>query len=156
MGCMEKLGGYELVYGIRKAKGLQLKLLYTAVTRCIDRLYFAETSYSLAGAAFVKATTRELESQDAIATKNKIGDIVNMTLTQDEWLASGITNAEAAESEVSGDNTHAQSLMEKAIYCFKQASNESFAKKSEIQLASFKLRLKIFNAGMTGASLDVE
>lgn len=71
-------------------------------------------------------------------------------------MASGITNAEAAESEVSGDNTHAQSLMEKAIYCFKQASNESFARKSEIQLASFKLRLKIFNAGMTGASLDVE
>jgi len=196
--CMEKLGGYELVYGIRKAKGLefksviifdffssipkelqlpwrelllkradpfefhreypqvegQLKLLYTAVTRCIDRLYFAETSYSLAGAAFVKATTRG--GQDAIATKNKIGDIVNMTLTQDEWLASGITNAEAAESEVSGDNTHAQSLMEKAIYCFKQASNDSFTKKSEIQLASFKLRLKIFNAGMSGASLDVE
>jgi len=29
-------------------------------------------------------------------------------------------------------------------------------KKSEIQLASFKLRLKIFNAGMSGASLDVE
>lgn len=234
--CIKKLGGYELVYGIRKAKGLefksviildffsslpnnlqkpwrelllnradafqfqidhpevegQLKLLYTAVTRCIDTLKFAETEGSTSGAAFVRFAEEEKDGKPAIATKNKIGDIVNMSLTQDEvscnnikfwtldlfcivpiliffntflllsdaksiqWLASGITNAEAAEAEVSGDNIHAQSLMEKAIYCFKQASNDSFGKKAEIQLASFKLRLKIFNIGRSGTSADAE
>ena len=46
--------------------------------------------------------------------------------------------------------------MEKAIYCFKQASNDSFWKKAEIQLASFKLRLKIFNVGRSGTSADAE
>lgn len=234
--CIKKLGGYELVYGIRKAKGLefksviildffsslpnnlqkpwrelllnradafqfqidhpevegQLKLLYTAVTRCIDTLKFAETEGSTSGAAFVRFAEEEKDGKPAIATRNKIGDIVNMSLTQDEvscnnikfwtldlfcivpiliffntflllsdaksiqWLASGITNAEAAEAEVSGDNIHAQSLMEKAIYCFKQASNDSFGKKAEIQLASFKLRLKIFNVGRSGTSADAE
>jgi hypothetical protein len=237
--CIKKLGGYELVYGIRKAKGLefksviildffsslpdrlqkpwrelllnradasqfqikypevegQLKLLYTAVTRCIDTLKFAETVDTKSGAAFVRFAEEEKDGKPAIATRNKIGDIVNMSLTQDEvscnnikcwisdcfvclyrahshlivhfflllsdaqpiqWLASGITNAEAAEAEVSGDNIHAQSLMEKAIYCFKQASNDSFAKKAEIQLASFKLRLNIFNVGRSGASSDAE
>ena len=234
--CIKKLGGYELVYGIRKAKGLefksviildffsslpnnlqkpwrelllnradafqfqidhpevegQLKLLYTAVTRCIDTLKFAETEGSTSGAAFMRFAEEEKDGKPAIATRNKIGDIVNMSLTQDEvscsnikfwtldlfcivpiliffntflllsdaksiqWLASGITNAEAAEAEVSGDNIHAQSLMEKAIYCFKQASNDSFGKKAEIQLASFKLRLKIFNVGPSGTSADAE
>ena len=234
--CIKKLGGYELVYGIRKAKGLefksviildffsslpnnlqkpwrelllnradafqfqidhpevegQLKLLYTAVTRCIDTLKFAETEGSTSGAAFMRFAEEEKDGKPAIATRNKIGDIVNMSLTQDEvscnnikfwtldlfcivpiliflntflllsdaksiqWLASGITNAEAAEAEVSGDNIHAQSLMEKAIYCFKQASNDSFGKKAEIQLASFKLRLKIFNVGRSGTSADAE
>ena len=234
--CIKKLGGYELVYGIRKAKGLefksviildffsslpnnlqkpwrelllnradafqfqidhpevegQLKLLYTAVTRCIDTLKFAETEGSTSGAAFVRFAEEEKDGKPAIATKNKIGDIVNMSLTQDEvscnnikfwtldlfcivpiliffntflllsdaksiqWLASGITNAEAAEAEVSGDNIHAQSLMEKAIYCFKQASNDSFGKKAEIQLASFKLRLRILNVGRSGTSADAE
>ena len=234
--CIKKLGGYELVYGIRKAKGLefksviildffsslpnnlqkpwrelllnradafqfqidhpevegQLKLLYTAVTRCIDTLKFAETEGSTSGAAFMRFAEEEKDGKPAIATRNKIGDIVNMSLTQDEvscnnikfwtldlfcivpiliffntflllsdaksiqWLASGITNAEAAEAEVSGDNIHAQSLMEKAIYCFKQASNDSFGKKAEIQLASFKLRLKIFNIGRSGTSADAE
>lgn len=234
--CIKKLGGYELVYGIRKAKGLefksviildffsslpnnlqkpwrelllnradafqfqidhpevegQLKLLYTAVTRCIDTLKFAETEGSTSGAAFMRFAEEEKDGKPAIATRNKIGDIVNMSLTQDEvscnnikfwtldlfcivpiliflntflllsdaksiqWLASGITNAEAAEAEVSGDNIHAQSLMEKAIYCFKQASNDSFGKKAEIQLASFKLRLKILNVGRSGTSVDAE
>ena len=234
--CIKKLGGYELVYGIRKAKGLefksviildffsslpnnlqkpwrelllnradafqfqidhpevegQLKLLYTAVTRCIDTLKFAETEGSTSGAAFMRFAEEEKDGKPAIATRNKIGDIVNMSLTQDEvscnnikfwtldlfcivpiliffntflllsdaksiqWLASGITNAEAAEAEVSGDNIHAQSLMEKAIYCFKQASNDSFGKKAEIQLASFKLRLKILNVGRSGTSADAE
>ena len=234
--CIKKLGGYELVYGIRQAKGLefksviildffsslpnnlqkpwrelllnradafqfqidhpevegQLKLLYTAVTRCIDTLKFAETEGSTSGAAFMRFAEEEKDGKPAIATKNKIGDIVNMSLTQDEvscnnikfwtldlfcivpiliffntfpllsdaksiqWLASGITNAEAAEAEVSGDNIHAQSLMEKAIYCFKQASNDSFGKKAEIQLASFKLRLKIFNVGRSETSADAE
>jgi len=64
------------------------------VTRCIDRLFFAETKSSIAGDAFVRWMTTKSVKRDesdsgsntslAIATLNKIGDIENMTMTQDE------------------------------------------------------------------------
>jgi hypothetical protein len=69
-------------------------------------------------------------------------------------LASGITNAEAAEAEVSSDYEHAQSLMNKALYCFRQANNDLFARKAEIQLESFGLRIKIFKANREGTLLE--
>ena len=73
----------------------QLKLLYTGVTRCIDRLFFAETSASMAGDAFLRFMTdtasvkkdydKESSSNSmAIATKNNINNIENLTMTQDE------------------------------------------------------------------------
>lgn len=68
-------------------------------------------------------------------------------------MASGITNAEAAEAEVNSDQEHAQSLMNKAIYCFKQANNDVFARKAEIQLESFGLRIKMFKAAREGTLL---
>jgi hypothetical protein len=191
--CKKKLGDYELVYGIRAAKGLefkrvivldffsslptelqkpcrdmlfgrvdpdfgikhpeiegQLKLLYTAVTRCIEGLFFAETSSSISGDAFVRwMTTTSLQQPDgqqptrAIATLNNITDIENMTLTQDEWLASGVSNAEAAEAEGGNDESSAKSLLEKAIYCFEQAKHDDFAKKAKLQLVSFSFRCEV-------------
>ena len=44
--------------------------------------------------------------------------------------------------------------MNKALYCFKQASNEPFTKKAKIQLDSFNLRLKLFNAPRAGTFSD--
>jgi hypothetical protein len=202
--CKKKLGGYELVYGIRAAKGLefksvivldffsslpndlqkpwremllgranddfsikhpevegQLKLLYTAVTRCIERLFFAETLPSISGDAFVRwMTTTTLKTPDgssstrAIATLNNITDIDNMTMTQDEWLASGISNAEAADAEESNNESSAKSLLEKAIYCFEQAEHEDFSNKAKAQLESFTFRCKVLTDRRTGTSED--
>ena len=79
-----------------------------------------------------------------------------------QWLASGITNAEAAEAEVDSDIEHARSLMEKAIYCFKQADNDAFQEKARIQLKSFEFRLSLFesdrlkDAGNSSLSRDNE
>ena len=203
--CKKKLGGYELVYGIRAAKGLefksvivldffsalpkdlqkpwremllgrasddfsirhpevegQLKLLYTAVTRCIERLFFAETMSSISGDAFVRwMTTTTLKTPNgaiatrAIATLNNITDIENMTMTQDEWLASGISNAEAAEAEESNNASTAQSLLEKAIYCFEQAKHDEFANKAKTQLESFIFRCRVLDDRTTG-TLELE
>jgi len=186
----DELGGYQLVYGIRAAKGLefknvivldffnslpqelqkpwrelllerstedfcmnfpevegQLKLLYTAVTRCIETLFFAETTASLSGAAFVRwmTTTSVTSSQgddQPIATLNNITNIENMTMTQDEWLAAGIANADAAEAEESNDLFSAQSLMQKAIFSFDQCSNNEFSSKAKIHLESMRFREK--------------
>jgi len=71
-----------------------------------------------------------------------------------QWLASGIVNAEAAEAEIRSYNENALALMNKALYCFKQASNEPFTKKAKIQLDSFNLRLKLFNAPRAGTFSD--
>ena len=68
-----------------------LKVLYTAVTRCIDRLFFAETEDSVSGDAFLRFMTSTESVQEpgqpktlSIATRNKIGDIENMAMTEDE------------------------------------------------------------------------
>lgn len=141
----------------------QLKLLYTAVTRCIERLFFAETSSSISGDAFVRwMTTTSLKQPDgqqpirAIATLNNIADIENMMMTEDEWLASGISNAEAAEAEEGNDESSAKSLLEKAIYCFEQAKHDDFANKAKLQLVSFCFRCEIRSDRRTGFDQDTE
>jgi hypothetical protein len=193
--CKELLGGYNLVYGIREAKGLefkavivldffstlpaylqkpwremfygraddtfhneypelesQLKLLYTAVTRCIDRLFFCETNKSIAGDAFIRYITTPSASWSkvssvkgsdgnyALATLNDINSTENMSMTSDEWLVSGVVNAEAAEVEGSAYSEDAHALMAKAIYCFEQSKNDTFLKKARIHLESFQFR----------------
>lgn len=73
----------------------QLKLLYTGVTRCIDRLFFAETSSSMSGDAFLRFMTEVVSDKKnydkkngrrslSICTKNNTENIENLTLTQDE------------------------------------------------------------------------
>lgn len=71
-------------------------------------------------------------------------------------MASGITNAEAAEAEFSNDSKDAHSLMEKAIYCFKQADIDVFEEKARIHVESFKFRNNLFNADRIGSPGTLE
>ncbi len=123
-----------------------LKLLYTAVTRCIEQLFFAETESTMAGDAFIRwITTNTVKNgvkprNVSLATRNNISDIEKMTLTRDEWLASGIENAEFAESDVGNDLEKAIQLLERAKYCFQEAKekdNELF-RKAHAHLESIK------------------
>ena len=61
-----------------------------------------------------------------------------------------MTNAEAAEVEFGSDYKNAHALMEKAIYCFKQAENEEYEEKARIQSKSFEFRRKLFDADRLG------
>ena len=61
-----------------------------------------------------------------------------------------MTNAEAAEVEFSSDYKNAHALMEKAIYCFKQAESEEYEEKARIQSESFEFRRKLFEADRLG------
>jgi len=88
----------------------------------------------------------------SICTKNNTDNIENLTLTQDEWTASGITNAEAAEAEFGTDSESARSLMEKAIYCFRQASNDGFEAKARAQASSFDFRSALFAIDRLGST----
>jgi hypothetical protein len=53
-----------------------------------------------------------------------------MSMTQDEWLSSGILNAEAAEDESKTDLSISESLLNKSIYCFELVDNQDLAKKA--------------------------
>ena len=71
-----------------------LKLLYPAITRCIEQLFFVET---VPGEAFVRRITtttttwhKEKEEVEALATKNKVPDLQMQVMTKDEALQSGI------------------------------------------------------------------
>lgn len=78
-----------------------LKLLYTAATRCIQHLFFAETSSSVAGDAFVRwltttTTLRSVEAgkdKEALAVKSNVDNVEKMTRTPDEWRSAGLDNA---------------------------------------------------------------
>mmetsp|Transcript_31441 Transcript_31441/g.75852 ORF Transcript_31441/g.75852 Transcript_31441/m.75852 type:complete len:2512 (-) Transcript_31441:67-7602(-) len=120
----------------------QMKLLYTAVTRSIERLFFVETVGSVAGEAFVRWVTTKSTSKSRdyraaryddqqippLATRNKVDDVESMTMTRDEWLSSGMDNAEAAEDEE--DLSVAESFLDKAIYCFREAQDHNLAHKA--------------------------
>ncbi|GFH43986.1 P-loop containing nucleoside triphosphate hydrolase protein [Chaetoceros tenuissimus] len=196
----KKLGGYELVHGIRHCKGLefksviimdffsnissdlqnpwkemllhradnvylkkfaeqfpeievQLKLLYTAITRCIERLFFVETVTSKAGDAFIRwSTTVSLNQSEndnnpgkAIATVSHCTNVESMSLNRDEWLASGLSNVEAADVE-DFDLEHKKTLMEQAIYCFEQGRHDLLARKAKLQKITIEIRLKLYHA----------
>lgn len=75
----------------------QLKLLYTAITRCIQRMYFAETTSSIADDAYVRwltaTSTRQSNAggkRDALATKSRIDDVEKMLESPDEWRLAGL------------------------------------------------------------------
>jgi hypothetical protein len=76
----------------------QLKLLYTAVTRCISRLIFAETSSSISSQAFARWLLEKRDDRGSLATKQNVDDVEKMKYTPDEWRSLGIDRAVLAES----------------------------------------------------------
>ena len=134
----------------------QLKLLYTGVTRCIDRLFFVETSGSIAGDACVRwLTTTSIQRQkgslhtSSLATlDNKIGEIEGVVMTKDDWISSGIENAEAAEDCQRINLLSADTLLEKAVYCFQQAGEEYLARKARTHRASIQFKSKLLSQNL--------
>mmetsp|Transcript_14447 Transcript_14447/g.40206 ORF Transcript_14447/g.40206 Transcript_14447/m.40206 type:complete len:2450 (-) Transcript_14447:2893-10242(-) len=189
------LGNYQLVYGIRAAKGLefksviildffcelpqelqkpwrnlllgrdeqnakpelegQLKLLYTAVTRCIEQLFFAETSRSSSGDAFVRWLTTTSIRPKTLATRQSVDDVEKMVLTQDEWVASGLDNAELAESTQETNLEESLSLMEKARFCFQHGKEEKLSRRARTHRAALIFRRDLVLREMNGGTKPV-
>ena len=126
-----------------------LKLLYTAITRSIEQLHFVETSKSVAGDAMVRWLTtttipkRNIEhNPDTLATKRNIANLESITMTSDEWIASGIDNAEMAQTEEI-EFMHALSLLDRSVYCFEQAQVVDLAAKARAHRQSVQLRYDV-------------
>lgn len=129
-----------------------LKLAYTAVTRCIEQLFFAETTSSDAGDAAVRWLTTtsmnrkdQADGGDALATINNVADLESMTMTNDEFRIVGIDNAELAESPEIGLE-QAVDYLRRAAYCFEKAQSQDLAAKARAHSSSLRLRMKIASA----------
>jgi hypothetical protein len=103
---------------------LQLKLLYTAITRGCNRLLFVETEKTqLSSTMFRWLVSAGLAEMFNAANEEAV------LMTSDEWRAQGIEFALSAE----GDNVI--SLLEKAVKCFQSACDEDLQIRAETQLA---------------------
>jgi len=128
-----------------------LKLLYTAITRCIEQLFIAETTSTSAGDNFIRWITSTnvkngvKQRSVALATRNNVLDVEKMKMTRDEWLAAGIEAAEAAEAEESNDLDNAERLLERAKYCFEEAkeNERNLLHKADAHLQSIRFQSQL-------------
>lgn len=115
--------------------GNMLKLLYTGITRSIEKLFFVETSSSTAGKATIRwLTKKDPAGQGSVATQNNVDDIEAMSMTADEFVGEGINNAELSQSVDDADEAFL--LLERAVWCFEQADNTNLAAKARMQQSS--------------------
>ena len=138
--------------------GTHLKLLYTGITRSIERLFFVETTSSVAGDAIVRwLTTSSIKNErnggpqrsGALATKSNVTDIEAMAMSLDEFLAEGFNNAELAES-AELDLEQAQNSLDRAIWCFGQAGSSELAGKARLHRTSVQFRRDLLAGGDDG------
>jgi len=189
------LGNYQLVYGIRAAKGLefksviildffselpqefqkpwrnlllgrdddvlkpelegQLKLLYTAVTRCIEQLFFAETTRTSSSDAFVRWSTTTSIRSTTLATRQNVDNVEKMVFTQDEWIASGLDNAEMAESyEETNIFDNSLALIEKALFCFEQGKEHTLAQRARTHRIALLFQRDLLKQAAASSSLS--
>jgi ATP-dependent exoDNAse (exonuclease V) beta subunit len=127
----------------------QLKLLYTAITRCSKRLFFAETKRSGAGEAFRKWCTIERnDKRIALAVEQSVDDVERLKKTADEWVASGVQMG--SEAEVSNDLEQSQFWLKQAVFDFRKGNNAELEKRAVAHLSAIELQAKISkNAGLS-------
>lgn len=122
----------------------QLKLLYTATTRCSKRLFFVETEESIAGKSFFRwLTTKELAGAQEAAKVEKV-------LTPDEWKSRGVDFCILAEVQETPDA--ALEWLERAKDDFGRVGDIALARRAEAHFSSLKLRL-FYSEDPTGERL---
>jgi len=134
-----------------------LKLMYTGVTRCIEQLFFAETTPSDAGNAAVRwLTTKKKDHADgeALATKNDVTELESMTMTNDEFQIMGVENAEQAKSPCI-ELHQAMEYLQNSVYCFDKADSPLKAK-AEAHLKSLELRSKVISTNDYYDTVEIE
>jgi superfamily I DNA/RNA helicase len=67
-----------------------LKQLYTAITRCMKRMMFAETGRSVAFDAFIKWAKIRRTEELRLVDEQKVAKVDQIVLTRDEWNKKGM------------------------------------------------------------------
>jgi hypothetical protein len=115
---------------------LELKLLYTAITRSCHRLYFIETSETQGGEAWSRCLLKEQLAQNMQADVANILHTTKPTMmVADDWLVEGAEIASLAED----DKMNAPLLLQTAISCFQKAGDGSLETRARAQLKAIEL-----------------
>jgi hypothetical protein len=119
--------------GIPISMELELKLLYTAITRSCDRLFFIETGSSKT----FDFWSRCLKG-DELAHEIKSNDFIEQgVMTADDWMIEGIEIA----SQVSDSSmAEAVPMLERAIFNFQKANHKKYEEKCVANLKALQLR----------------
>ena len=150
-------GGFTEGAGAEVAPQLeaQLKMLYTAVTRCCDRLILVETRKSAAGSSFFRwlkgAGLADSYYPDAGGDAGGGAGGGARLMTTDEWRQRGLQFAHLVEA---GDySAAAGDLLVKARGCFERAHAQDLARRSSLheQALGWCRRLLELRSGAAGA-----
>ena len=113
-----------------------LKLLYTGITRCVQRLIFVETSESLTGKRFLRWLTRkglvEEFSVDLLLRNEEEGD-VGCLMTSNEWCARGVDFALQCEENWEESHFVALGWLKMSIQCFEKAGDHKLIEIAKTQ-----------------------
>jgi hypothetical protein len=125
---------------------LQLKQLYTAITRCCKRFLIAETKKTVSLDAFSKWAThrRSKERSDWLVEQSSIDTVTETVMTRDEWMNRGLTFAVRAEEEVDLDEQ--AKWLQRSQAPFVAASSEAMKSRVQAHLQSIRLRKHLLSA----------
>lgn len=131
----------------------QLKMLYTAITRSMNRLVFVESDVTPAGDAFFRWLERhQLAEKYDLATARKRGE--ERFITADEWKVRGIQFAGQVDSATTGGAEAAEGLLDNAIQCFTNAGDTVLKNAAALQKRLVLCKLKVLNMGTSAAGAD--
>lgn len=115
---------------------VELKLLYTAITRSCDRLFFVETKDSKCFDFWCRC----LEGGQLANTMKPEALDANAMMTNDDWLIEGVEMASlAADCE---DTVVALNHLKRAVACFEKANDKHLASKCAKHLEAVKLTIQ--------------
>ena len=120
---------------------LQLKQLYTAITRCCKRFLIAESRKTEAlDTLFKWATHRRSNSEHTewLLEEQKIETVEQTVMTRDEWLTRGLVFASRAEEEVDFDEQ--EKWLEKSLIPFTRGGDEKMITRVQTHLRSLRIR----------------
>ena len=121
----------------------QFKLLYTAITRCCNRLVFVETAFSKSADSFFRGALLVNEGGSALVETMNLHLLRESKadfMTADEWRVRGLDFALAA----AGVDT--ESLLTRALSCFEHAMDDSLKRRTLQHMALERWREDLLNS----------
>jgi hypothetical protein len=124
----------------------QLKLLYTAITRCCSRLFFVETKKSPAGSAFYRWLEKNRLAERMTTAP---GTSETFAMSKDEWRARGLDFILAVVDSGALSDKRAEQMLERAYQCFHNAEDHRLMARIRLHMKVVSMIQKYSSRSMT-------